>query len=236
MHGLVLGNRKCPINPQGVANALFREFAILPHTEFPKNEFYHLPLLLINWGAIRAPRDFFVKGFMNYVDFRRCNGHAPLPADSPYFTTSECKAKFLTQYVKDMKTSPSPKSQDSQELNQQKVSLLTCLLILLDWIQLTFQSLQEMLVSRISRKLEILKAEQLEIREEIGSNELLGQQVVERVRQSAKRNEFDKFKLHVEEIEKITSLLLGLSGRLARAENALMSLADNANPQEKVIS
>lgn len=92
-----------------------------------------------------------------------------------------------------------------------------------------------MLVSRISRKLDILKTEQLEIREEIKSNEQLGHQVVDRVKVSAKRNEFDKFKLHVEEIEKITSLLLGLSGRLARAENALMSLTENnPNPQEKV--
>lgn len=91
-----------------------------------------------------------------------------------------------------------------------------------------------MLVSRISRKLEILRTEQLEIREEIQSNEQLGHQVIDRVKEAAKRNEFDKFKLHVEEIEKITSLLLGLSGRLARAENALMGFAQNSNPQEKV--
>ena len=97
-----------------------------------------------------------------------------------------------------------------------------------------YNILQEELVSRISRKLEILRTEQLEIREEIQSNEHLGQLVIERVKQTAKRNEFDKFKLHVEEIEKITSLLLGLSGRLARAENALMGLAENPNPQEKV--
>lgn len=93
---------------------------------------------------------------------------------------------------------------------------------------------QEELVSRISRKLEILRTEQLLLREEIQSNEQLGQMVVERVKQTAKRNEFDKFKLHVEEIEKITSLLLGISGRLARAENALMGLSDPPNPQEKV--
>lgn len=72
------------------------------------------------------------------------------------------------------------------------------------------------------------------LREEIQGNEQLGQMVVERVKQTAKRNEFDKFKLHVEEIEKITSLLLGISGRLARAENALMGLSDPPNPQEKV--
>jgi protein Shroom len=144
---------------------------------------------------------------------KRCNGHAPLPADSAYFTTSECKAKFLTQYVnnKDM-NNESINSSDGEELVKQK----------------------EELVARISRKLEILRIEQSEIREEIQSNELLGHTVVERVKQTAKRNEFDKFKLHVEAIEKITSLLLGLSGRLARAENALMGLGLNSsNPQEK---
>jgi len=104
-------------------------------------------------------------------------------------------------------------------------------LITIRWNLVCFQ---EMLVSRISRKLEILRTEQLEIREEIESNEQLGHQVVDRVKEAAKRNEFDKFKLHVEEIEKITSLLLGLSGRLARTENALMGFAPNSNPQEKV--
>lgn len=82
--------------------------------------------------------------------------------------------------------------------------------------------------------MEILRIEQSEIQEEIQSNELLGHTVVDRVKQTAKRNEFDKFKLHVEAIEKITSLLLGLSGRLARAENALMGLVNTSNPQEKV--
>jgi len=93
---------------------------------------------------------------------------------------------------------------------------------------------QEMLVSRISRKLDILKEEQLEIRKEIESNEQLGEEVIERVRAAATPSEFDKFKGHVAKIEKVTSLLLGLSGRLARAENALMSLAENSNPQERV--
>jgi len=41
----------------------------------------------------------------------------------------------------------------------------------------------------------------------------------------AKPNECVKFNLHVEEIDKITSLLLGLSGRLARTENALQTMA-----------
>ena len=83
--------------------------------------------------------------------------------------------------------------------------------------------------------MEILRKEQDDIAEEMRSNEALGVTVVEKVRATAKRNEFDKLKLHVEEIEKITSLLLSLSGRLARAESALLSLSQNPfNPHEKV--
>lgn len=76
--------------------------------------------------------------------------------------------------------------------------------------------------------------EQLAIREEISINEELGASVTGRVEQLAKSNEVDKFKLHVEEVEKITSLLLGLSGRLARAQNALMSMTGNENSEELV--
>lgn len=94
---------------------------------------------------------------------------------------------------------------------------------------------QEELVSRISRKLKILRTEHTEIRDEIDSNEQLGHIVLERVKITAKRNELDKFKLHVEEIEKITSLLLGLSGRLARAENALMGLDINSKERVSVL-
>lgn len=47
-------------------------------------------------------------------------------------------------------------------------------------------------------------------------------------------NEAAKYKLHIEEIGHITSLLLGLSGRLAKVENSLYEVAvDNQN--EKVI-
>lgn len=50
----------------------------------------------------------------------RCNGHAPLPADSAYFTTSESKAKFLTQYNKDIKKDPIGGT-GSEDLDKQKV-------------------------------------------------------------------------------------------------------------------
>jgi len=58
--------------------------------------------------------------------------------------------------------------------------------------------------------------------------------VADRVKSVAKPQEANKFKTHVQEVGHITSLLLSLSGRLARAENALLDLAvDN---QQKVCS
>lgn len=137
-----------------------------------------------------------------------------LPSDSAYFTTSESKARFLTRYSKNMQQSQAAALDDlrnGSELSKKK----------------------EELVDSITRKLKILRMEQLAIREEIRINDELGSAVSNRVEQLAKSNEVDKFKLHVEEVEKITSLLLGLSGRLARAQNALMTLAETANPEEK---
>ena len=85
----------------------------------------------------------------------------------------------------------------------------------------------------IGRKLDILKAEQEAIKDEMRINHDLGAEVTTRVEAMARLAESQKYKLHVEEIDKITSLLLGLSGRLARAENALMMVDDN-DPEEKV--
>ena len=48
------------------------------------------------------------------------------------------------------------------------------------------------------------------------------------------KGEFDKYKLYVDELDKVMYLLLKLSGRLARAENAVMSLPPAADEKEKV--
>ena len=82
---------------------------------------------------------------------------------------------------------------------------------------------QEELVSRLGRKLAVLREEQLVVAEEAGLNEALGVALQERLKE--RPHEAAKLTLHVEEVGKVTSLLLGLSGRLARAENALTGLA-----------
>lgn len=50
---------------------------------------------------------------------------------------------------------------------------------------------------------------------------------------NAQSNEIDKFKLHINEIDTITSILLKLSHRLAKIENDLLLLSDN-DEQNKV--
>lgn len=87
--------------------------------------------------------------------------------------------------------------------------------------------LQEELVNRLDRKLEVLRGEQLVVSDECKINDELGENVETHINRVARPHEVAKFRLHVEEVGKITSLLLGLSGRLARAENALMSMAED---------
>lgn len=88
---------------------------------------------------------------------------------------------------------------------------------------------QEELMMRLDRKLVVLRAEQEAVREEGEVNESLGARVAARISAVARPPEASKYRNHVEEVGKITSLLLGLSGRLARAENALYGMpADHA--------
>ncbi|KAK9882457.1 hypothetical protein WA026_021490 [Henosepilachna vigintioctopunctata] len=126
-----------------------------------------------------------------------------LPGNSAYFTTSEPKARFLTRYSNDM--SQCQVSKNTKDLKQKK----------------------EELVNRLGRKLEVLRKEQLVVDEESKFNEELGESVDLHLSRLATPQEGDKFRLHVKEIGRITSLLLGLSGRLARVENALMGLSDD---------
>lgn len=82
-------------------------------------------------------------------------------------------------------------------------------------------------MSRLGQKLDVLRGEQLLVTEECRMNDELGENVQTHVSRLARPHEAAKFRLHIEEVGKITSLLLGLSGRLARAENALMGMAED---------
>jgi len=133
-----------------------------------------------------------------------------LSATSPYFTTSESKAKFMTRYSQDMSQINIVK--DTKDLNQKK----------------------EELVHRLDKKLEVLRSEALVVTEECRINDELGENVEIFVEKVARPHEISKFRLHIEEVGKITSLLLSLSGRLARAENAL-NLMEDDHPERRIL-
>ena len=92
---------------------------------------------------------------------------------------------------------------------------------------------KEELISRISTKLEVLRAELTNLKTETKTNEEVGRLITVKVMQVAQPNECEKYKLHVEEIDKITSLLLGLAARLARAENAFALCTDQSEKVRK---
>jgi protein Shroom len=94
---------------------------------------------------------------------------------------------------------------------------------------------QEELMTRLDRKLQVLRGEHLVVTEESRVNDELGESVAAQVSRLARPHEASKYRLHVEEVGKITSLLLGLSGRLARAENALMGLPHHHTEKVSVI-
>merc|ERR1712203_939008 len=91
---------------------------------------------------------------------------------------------------------------------------------------------KEELISKISTKLEVLRAELISLKTETKTNEEIGRQITVKVMQVAQPNECEKYKLHVEEIDKITSLLLGLAARLARAENAFALCTDQSEKEQ----
>lgn len=49
-----------------------------------------------------------------------------------------------------------------------------------------------------------------------------------------KPNEFDKYKMFIGDLDKVVNLLLSLSGRLARVENVLRGLGEDASKEERV--
>lgn len=69
--------------------------------------------------------------------------------------------------------------------------------------------------------------------EDINANSVLGEEVEANLKAVCKSNEFEKYRLFIGDLDKVVNLLLSLSGRLARVENALNSIDSEAN-QEKV--
>ena len=91
------------------------------------------------------------------------------------------------------------------------------------------------MVAQIEKKLVDFNAQKLVIEDAIRENDALGHGLSSLVETRATQREVSKFKFHVEDTEKITNLLVSLSGRLARTENALSQPTDKSD-EEKVQS
>ncbi|XP_037088108.1 protein Shroom4-like [Pollicipes pollicipes] len=83
------------------------------------------------------------------------------------------------------------------------------------------------LLSRISSRLAGLREAQRAVEDETATNAALGAAVAARVEQLARPSEAARFRTCVEQIGTITRLLLGLGGRLARAQATLAALPES---------
>ncbi|XP_069923165.1 protein Shroom4 isoform X2 [Oryctolagus cuniculus] len=90
------------------------------------------------------------------------------------------------------------------------------------------------LIESIGRKLSVLREAQRGLLEDINANSILGEEVEANLKAVCKSNEFEKYRLFIGDLDKVVNLLLSLSGRLARVENALNSIDSEAN-QEKLV-
>lgn len=86
----------------------------------------------------------------------------------------------------------------------------------------------------MTHKLEVLKEAKEGLLADIKMNNALGEEVELLISKLCKPNEFDKYKMFIGDLDKVVNLLLSLSGRLARVENVLSSLGENANSEERV--
>ncbi|NWX72143.1 SHRM2 protein, partial [Alca torda] len=140
-----------------------------------------------------------------------------LTTSSTYYSTSAPKAELLI------------KMKDMQEQQQQQQSEDDSE----DELDHDLSEKKQELIDSISRKLQVLREARETLLEDIQANNILGEEVEAIVKEVCKSNEFDKFKMFIGDLDKVVNLLLSLSGRLARVENALNNLDENTSPEER---
>lgn len=95
-------------------------------------------------------------------------------------------------------------------------------------------SSQAELIGSLTHKLETLREAKGSLLMDIKLNNALGEEVEALIRELCKPNEFDKYKMFIGDLDKVVNLLLSLSGRLARVENVLSGLGEDASREERV--
>ncbi|XP_024918308.1 protein Shroom2 isoform X3 [Cynoglossus semilaevis] len=136
-----------------------------------------------------------------------------LVPSSSYYNTSAPKAELLIK-MKDMQGQL--EEQDSE-----------------DELDVDLASKKQELISSLAKKLDVLREARQSLQEDMEDNETLGREVEATVQRLCQPKQLEKFRMFVGDLDKVVSLLLSLSGRLARVENALNSLEEDASPEEK---
>ncbi|XP_054852056.1 protein Shroom4 isoform X2 [Eublepharis macularius] len=130
---------------------------------------------------------------------------------SAYYNLSSGKAELLNK-MKELSGASAEEEEPDHDLARKKVQL----------------------IESISRKLVVLQEAQRGLQDDISANLVLGKEVESHVKGVCKPHEFEKFRLFIGDLDKVVNLLLSLSGRLARVENALGNLDNDAPEDEKL--
>ncbi|KAM4815616.1 protein Shroom2-like [Thomomys bottae] len=137
-----------------------------------------------------------------------------LATNSTYYSTSAPKAELLIK-MKDLRGQPEAEDHVGSDLDHD------------------LSVKKQELIDSISRKLQVLREARESLLEDIQANNALGDEVEAIVKDVCKPNEFDKFRMFIGDLDKVVNLLLSLSGRLARVENALNNLDDSPSPGDR---
>ncbi|XP_036883627.1 protein Shroom2 isoform X3 [Sturnira hondurensis] len=137
-----------------------------------------------------------------------------LATNSTYYSTSAPKAELLIK-MKDLQEQQEPEDDSGSDLDHD------------------LSVKKQELIDSISRKLQVLRGARETLLEDIQANNALGDEVEAVAKDVCKPNEFDKFRMFIGDLDKVVNLLLSLSGRLARVENALNSLDDSTSPGDR---
>ncbi|XP_045394388.1 protein Shroom2 isoform X2 [Lemur catta] len=136
-----------------------------------------------------------------------------LATNSTYYSTSAPKAELLIK-MKDLQEQQEPEEDSGSDVDHDL-------------------SVKKELIESISRKLQVLREARESLLEDVQANTALGAEVEAIVKGVCKPSEFDKFRMFIGDLDKVVNLLLSLSGRLARVENALNNLDDSASPGDR---
>ena len=77
----------------------------------------------------------------------------------------------------------------------------------------------EDIIDNILRKMQDLKVEKMQLLDDILCNDLAGEMLVNIIKEKGTEAEVEKLLIHISQVEQVTSLLVLLTCRLARAED-----------------